>query len=133
MKQLTYIYDHRHAWNTSFFSLASSTLNLSITGAWLIDQHYQWNPEVDVIMQDMEDRDNGVVNLLSGAGEDPDHTKRFGAERWMEEVRRSKALVGVGNPWWSPSPFYALCAGVPFINPVRPDILLGISDEGTVS
>ncbi|KAJ7913957.1 hypothetical protein B0H13DRAFT_2464634 [Mycena leptocephala] len=32
---------------------------------------------------------------------------------------RSVALVGVGNPKLSPTPYDALCLGVPFINPVK--------------
>ncbi|BEI80569.1 hypothetical protein CcaverHIS002_0110980 [Cutaneotrichosporon cavernicola] len=38
---------------------------------------------------------------------------------WTEILARSKALVGIGDPALSPSPYYALCMGVPFINPVK--------------
>jgi hypothetical protein len=37
---------------------------------------------------------------------------------WTEILARSKALLGIGHPRLSPSPYYALCMGVPFINPV---------------
>lgn len=119
MKQLTYVHDHRFAWNKSYFSLASSELALPIVGAWLVDQLYQWKPEEQGEMQDIEDPKKGVINLLSGVGADRERKARFGPQRWLEEVGTSKVLVGVGNPWWSPSPYHALCAGVPFINPVR--------------
>lgn len=37
---------------------------------------------------------------------------------FLREVGHSKALVGVGRPWISPTPYDALCMGVPFINPI---------------
>ncbi|KLT44090.1 hypothetical protein CC85DRAFT_257531 [Cutaneotrichosporon oleaginosum] len=37
---------------------------------------------------------------------------------WTEILARSKALLGIGHPMLSPSPYYALCMGVPFINPI---------------
>jgi len=33
-------------------------------------------------------------------------------------LRQSKLLVGIGHPYLSPTPWLALCLGVPFINPV---------------
>lgn len=39
-------------------------------------------------------------------------------EEWLETLARSKVLLGIGSPKLSPSPFDALCVGVPFINPV---------------
>lgn len=37
---------------------------------------------------------------------------------WDREVGNSRAMVGIGWPPSSPSPYYALARGVPFINPV---------------
>ncbi|KAH8823016.1 hypothetical protein DL96DRAFT_329836 [Flagelloscypha sp. PMI_526] len=37
---------------------------------------------------------------------------------FYHELGKSKALLGVGNPAASPSPYDALCLGVPFINPI---------------
>ncbi|KAF7343154.1 hypothetical protein MVEN_01746100 [Mycena venus] len=34
------------------------------------------------------------------------------------KLAQSRVLVGVGNPWLSPTPYDALCLGVPFINPI---------------
>ncbi|KAG8977677.1 hypothetical protein FRC05_000933 [Tulasnella sp. 425] len=34
-------------------------------------------------------------------------------------VGQSKALLGIGRPFLSPTPYEALCLGVPFINPIR--------------
>ncbi|KZT20785.1 glycosyltransferase family 18 protein [Neolentinus lepideus HHB14362 ss-1] len=43
---------------------------------------------------------------------------RLNKETFYLEVAKSKALVGVGKPYLSPSPYDALCLGVPFINPI---------------
>lgn len=37
---------------------------------------------------------------------------------FLLELGHSKALIGVGRPWISPTPYDALCMGVPFINPI---------------
>ncbi|KAK8861557.1 hypothetical protein IAR55_002379 [Kwoniella newhampshirensis] len=37
---------------------------------------------------------------------------------WNAILSSSKFLLGIGKPWLSPSPYDALCFGVPFINPV---------------
>ncbi|WRT65680.1 uncharacterized protein IL334_002625 [Kwoniella shivajii] len=39
-------------------------------------------------------------------------------DEWYQTLASSKFLVGVGKPKISPSPYDALCFGVPFINPV---------------
>ncbi|KAH9477853.1 hypothetical protein JR316_0010085 [Psilocybe cubensis] len=109
MKQIKYVYDNRFAWDRSFFSRASHELNIKLVGAWSLDQHYgAWDPEKDGEMKDIEDRDRGVYNL----GEN------LNATSFMHQVGMSKVMIGVGNPYWSPSPYNALCQGVPFINPI---------------
>ena len=60
-------------------------------------------------MVDIEDKSKGVVNIRE---------QNLRPEEFMAEVAKSKVMLGMGNPWWSPSPYYALCLGVPFINPV---------------
>ncbi len=40
------------------------------------------------------------------------------SERFLEELSGSDIFVGIGRPIISPSPFDALCMGVPFINPI---------------
>jgi len=112
MKQIRYVYDDVFAWNRSFFALAAHELghDLSFVGAWQLDQHYlEWDPspDADGPMPDIEDRAHGVLNF-----------GKLGPEEFEREVGRSRAMVGVGNPWWSPSPYHALCQGVPFINPI---------------
>ncbi|EIM85956.1 uncharacterized protein STEHIDRAFT_168983 [Stereum hirsutum FP-91666 SS1] len=39
-------------------------------------------------------------------------------EEFVRELARSRVLIGVGNPLISPTPYEALCLGVPFINPL---------------
>jgi len=108
MKQLTYVYNEQFAWNQSYFALASKELKLDFVGGWQIDQRYGgWDPLLKGEMKDFEDRKNGVVNL-----------GRLNPIEFMQQVGRSKVMIGVGSPWWSPSPYNALCQGVPFINPV---------------
>ena len=58
-------------------------------------------------MKDIADPVHGVINL-----------RKLGPHEFSEAVAMSKAMIGVGNPWWSPSPYHALCMGVPFLNPV---------------
>ncbi|BEJ18274.1 hypothetical protein CspHIS471_0705510 [Cutaneotrichosporon sp. HIS471] len=52
--------------------------------------------------------------------EDPgiDSLGRMNQTEWTEILARSKLLLGIGRPIVSPSPYYALCMGVPFIQPV---------------
>ena len=107
MKQLTYVYDNRFAWNRSYFHLASAEIGIDFTGGWQVDQHYQWNPEEKGIMKDIADPVHGVINL-----------RKLAPHEFSEAVAMSKVMIGVGNPWWSPSPYHALCMGVPFLNPV---------------
>ncbi|KLT39212.1 hypothetical protein CC85DRAFT_288771 [Cutaneotrichosporon oleaginosum] len=44
---------------------------------------------------------------------------KLGPEAWAHEVSNSRAMVGIGFPVSSPSPYQALARGVPFINPHR--------------
>ncbi|EIW71341.1 hypothetical protein TREMEDRAFT_42765 [Tremella mesenterica DSM 1558] len=43
---------------------------------------------------------------------------RLGKIEFYEELAKSSVLIGVGRPRISPSPWDALCVGVPFINPI---------------
>ncbi|KAJ7509753.1 hypothetical protein B0H11DRAFT_1257251 [Mycena galericulata] len=44
--------------------------------------------------------------------------ERMPKAEFMSKVAQTKILVGVGNPSISPTPYNALCLGVPFINPL---------------
>lgn len=43
---------------------------------------------------------------------------RLGPAEFRNQLATSRVFVGVGRPRISPSPFDALCLGVPFINPI---------------
>ncbi|KAJ7625587.1 hypothetical protein FB45DRAFT_69321 [Roridomyces roridus] len=72
----------------------------------------------------------GVTYAL-GAGLDDGHTMppadmlpakyvnhdRMDKSVFMSRIAQSRVLIGVGNPTNSPTPYDALCLGVPFINP----------------
>ncbi|KAI0318456.1 hypothetical protein OF83DRAFT_21938 [Amylostereum chailletii] len=75
-------------------------------------------------------RETGVTFVLGAANSTdvgdpkafvPANTENLGIlqqNRFMEELSRSVLLVGVGSPSTSPTPYEALCLGVPFLNPV---------------
>lgn len=107
MKVIVYVYNHNFAWNRSYFPLAADELKMDFFGAWKMDQHYGWDPDTKGTMDDIEDRQRGIVNL-----------GQLGQQDFVRELGQSKILIGMGDPWWSPSPYNALCQGVPFLNPV---------------
>ncbi|KZW03791.1 hypothetical protein EXIGLDRAFT_3583 [Exidia glandulosa HHB12029] len=51
----------------------------------------------------------GILNL---------NEANLDADEFYREVAFSKLLLGIGSPPLSPSPYDALCLGVPFLNPV---------------
>ncbi|KAI0312911.1 hypothetical protein OF83DRAFT_1176177 [Amylostereum chailletii] len=75
-------------------------------------------------------RENGVQFVLGAdEGEEkgkvekwmPEGTVNFGLldqGRFVGELSRSALLIGVGRPSTSPTPYEALCLGVPFLNPI---------------
>ncbi|KAK6907327.1 hypothetical protein I203_101319 [Kwoniella mangroviensis CBS 8507] len=54
-----------------------------------------------------EDMYKGITNL-----------GKLPQQEWYQTLASSKFLLGVGKPNMSPSPYDALCFGVPFINPI---------------
>lgn len=78
----------------------------------------------------------GGLHFVIGAANDTDFANQYGVTiphlpaedvhnlglldrtRFMAEVAKSRVLVGVGRPALSPTPYQALCLGVPFINPI---------------
>jgi hypothetical protein len=107
MKQINYVYNDDFAWNRSYFSLAFQELGTKFVGGWEMYQHYNWDPEKQGEMANIEDKEHGVIN--HGILPRPE---------FIHQVGKSKMMIGVGSPWWSPSPYDALCQGVPFLNPV---------------
>lgn len=58
---------------------------------------------------------NDSLNGLPKGITDLGHLNKI---QFYHHLGRSRALVGIGLPFLSPSPYDALCMGVPFINPV---------------
>ncbi|KAH8081857.1 hypothetical protein HD553DRAFT_358927, partial [Filobasidium floriforme] len=66
------------------------------------------------------------IDFIAGSGKQGDQLPDEGienmgmmpSERFVQELGRSQALIGIGKPIISPTPYDALCMGVPFINPV---------------
>ncbi|KAL7416488.1 hypothetical protein BDY24DRAFT_379875 [Mrakia frigida] len=50
-----------------------------------------------------------------------------GKEEFDMEISRSLAIIGIGDPIISPTPWYGLCYGTPFLNPVKTHL----EDDGT--
>jgi hypothetical protein len=68
-----------------------------------------------------QDEDDATKAMYEGGLPLPETVRNMGKltpEKFAAEVKESKALLGIGSPGWSPSPYHALCQGVPFINPV---------------
>ncbi len=130
-KQLSYAYTPSFAWNRTWFeTLVRDISGLEIVGGFDLDEHYQWDPEVDGHFEDIPGGLRAVTNL-----------GKIGNERFLEELSQSKVFLGIGNPLDGPSAYYALCMvrsitaqchkcswrltynsvglqGIPYINPI---------------
>ncbi|KAG8909506.1 hypothetical protein FRC01_006897 [Tulasnella sp. 417] len=47
------------------------------------------------------------------------HHEKLPRTEFQKVVAESRVLIGLGHPMLSPTPYEALCLGIPFINPVR--------------
>ncbi|EJD50776.1 hypothetical protein AURDEDRAFT_57887 [Auricularia subglabra TFB-10046 SS5] len=56
---------------------------------------------------------NGIENICG------DEKRMLAQEQFVKKLAASRLLVGVGRPWVSPTPYDALCLGVPFLNPIH--------------
>jgi len=92
-KRLTYLAESdRRAWPPHFYETAAQTTGLNF------------------IMGASDDGPHPKVNVTNlGLLEQPN---------FLKAISQSKILVGVGLPFLSPTPYEALCLGVPFINPI---------------
>jgi len=82
------------AWPPHFYGAASNTTTIKFVMGAISDDAYPNLPP-------------GMIN--HGLMPQP---------AFMESVAKSQVLVGVGSPPLSPTPYDALCLGVPFINPI---------------
>ncbi|BEJ12708.1 hypothetical protein CspHIS471_0211680 [Cutaneotrichosporon sp. HIS471] len=78
-------------------------------------------PTFEFVGAFIDDRTKEEIETL-GPMEVPEGVRNLGkltSEAWGHEVANSRAMVGIGFPVSSPSPYQALAHGVPFINPHR--------------
>jgi len=64
----------------------------------------------------------GTTCRRTGGPDVPIELKSLGfmnQDAFLDAVAHSKVMLGIGRPRISPSPWQALCLGVPFINPVK--------------
>lgn len=109
-KRLKYFYDIGPAWNVTFFPRAALELSAEFPGFEFVAGY--------------KDEDEPTKMGFPGGMAYPEGVRNLGRlspEEFARHVKESKALLGIGSPPQSPSPYHALCQGVPFINPVRYD------------
>ncbi|KAL1746545.1 hypothetical protein HDZ31DRAFT_33955 [Schizophyllum fasciatum] len=94
-KHLSYFYDHNFAWKDVAFDDARSPARF-----------------VAGMVEDADAAGKAVPNGVANHG-------RLNKTAFYAELARSRVLVGIGSPLLSPSPYDALCMGVPFINPIK--------------
>ncbi|KAJ6514755.1 hypothetical protein DFH09DRAFT_1431571 [Mycena vulgaris] len=93
-KNLNYFASQQHAWKADFYDDAAAS-----TGA-----HFLAGAAGTEIPPDFP-------RSLENVGIMPQ-------ERFYQTLAESAVLVGMGSPYASPTPYDALCLGVPFINPI---------------
>jgi len=107
MKELAYAH-YDAAWDPSFYSDAADELGIRFVAG------YNNSPD---FKPDGKDPPEGGWDEIEDPGK-VDNLHQMPREKFLEEVGKSKLMIGVGLPTWSPSPYDALCLGVPFLNPV---------------
>ncbi|KZW03789.1 hypothetical protein EXIGLDRAFT_827749 [Exidia glandulosa HHB12029] len=105
-KRLSYFFGDRYAWPNVDYSQPPATLKgLSFVAAVWNDTSQERNRKYPVSPKVPK----GVVAL---------NDQPLLVDEFFLEVASSKLLLGIGDPPLSPSPYDALCLGVPFLNPV---------------
>ncbi|KAH7105446.1 hypothetical protein BKA62DRAFT_390017 [Auriculariales sp. MPI-PUGE-AT-0066] len=115
-KRVTYFYKPSYPWlgvdyaNPPATAAAALGEGFEFVGAARNDTAYGW-----------DNGDNRVDNPVVPAGINPltqGEGENLSKEQWFLELADTRVMVGIGQPYVSPSPWDALCLGVPFINPV---------------
>ncbi|KAH6903891.1 hypothetical protein BKA70DRAFT_1298766 [Coprinopsis sp. MPI-PUGE-AT-0042] len=108
MKQLAYVHFDT-SWEADFYSRAADELGIKFVGGYGNDPDFKPGGQ-DPPAEGWKDiEEPGKI----------DNLHPLSRENFMKEVGKSKLMLGIGLPTWSPSPYDALCLGVPFLNPVR--------------
>lgn len=97
-KQLRYFYGKDFAWKDLSFADPPPTLPQPLS-------------LVAGLADDMKDATLPVPEGITNLG-------KLNQTTFYENLGHSRVLIGIGNPFLSPSPYDALCMAVPFINPV---------------
>ncbi|KAI0036919.1 hypothetical protein K488DRAFT_75693 [Vararia minispora EC-137] len=94
---------HRRAWPPEFYADAVHTLGVRLVASIKYDEALDGSKlDFDEVLP------RGVERL-----------QQLGPMEFAEELMKSKVLIGIGQPEHSPTPYVALCVGIPFINPVN--------------
>ncbi|KAF8306955.1 hypothetical protein DL93DRAFT_2088326 [Clavulina sp. PMI_390] len=102
---------HLRAWPPSFYERAAHELGIHFTIGAINASDPQRCGGTDEHLELPQLSEYGGEEVMTNLGI---------LERpvFMHEVAKSRVLLGVGRPWISPTPYQALCLGVPFINPI---------------
>lgn len=106
-KRLSYFYhaSDYHWPNIDYAHPPASLPNLTFVGSIWNDTAHEPGHKVPLSPQVPD----GIINLSE---------TNLPVDEFFHAVGSSKLLLGIGNPPLSPSPYDALCLGVPFLNPV---------------
>ncbi|KAJ7639424.1 hypothetical protein FB45DRAFT_977204 [Roridomyces roridus] len=101
-KAISYFHPNVRAWDPEDFDAAAESAGISfLTGAGHpIPQH-------DVRVEEIV-----LSTSIKNLGQQPQ-------EQFHTMLSKTRVLIGMGDPVLSPSPYDALCLGVPFINPIK--------------
>ncbi|CED83534.1 hypothetical protein [Phaffia rhodozyma] len=101
-KHTTYLSSSHFPYSRDIFQKASAKLGVEFVGAF-----DSWNGEEASTMP-------GLRNLLLAPG-----SHHLNKEEFEQQLKNSLAIVGLHDPLVSPTPWYGLCFGTPFINPAE--------------
>ncbi|KZP25595.1 hypothetical protein FIBSPDRAFT_1041421 [Athelia psychrophila] len=104
-KRLGYFVPGRSAWPNAVYDAASAAADVRFA-----------------LGADQGGIENGGAGAEMTEEDLPRGIKNYGVleqEAFMRQLAKSRVLIGIGNPLLSPSPYDALCLGVPFINPIH--------------
>ncbi|KAH7105447.1 hypothetical protein BKA62DRAFT_766816 [Auriculariales sp. MPI-PUGE-AT-0066] len=115
-KRLTYFHKPTYPWRLVDYahppSYASKELGAGFHFVSAIGNDTSWGWDDVPVEERPEDPQvpAGIQSLTDG--------RNLQREQWYAELADARMMIGVGQPWLSPSPWDALCLGVPFLNPV---------------
>jgi len=98
------------AWSQQTFDAATTATNITyfVGASRDLDRD---PPGEDITVNVMKQLPSSVIGGGTGEG-------RVSQDEFVKRVSGSSALIGVGMPITSPTPYEALCLGVPLINPI---------------